>query len=590
MKSFLCFLFSFVVLCAAAGVNDAEPVSYQLVSGSQGQEVMMPARKGPVRPPLNARYQRPAGAYFSHLYAKNGKVGFNSVSYEFVQMKPYSNYTFHGIADSIGPETQFIWYLYDEYGSYYPWGRSQDLTVNFDAGVRLMPLFSVSDGSASDTYQWYNPSYGMMQVICPIKMLTAVTPSQLDAQDGMEYLLTSKSPSPHSYNNKSLFMSSEGAQPYGNNDVGWWFGKNGEHIDGMAQAFEKPSHSYLLKKVYLMMDENAVVNDNVTMYCKVYRLDEIPAYSDEGSVTLPETPGELVVSGKGVVSHQSLIENNGCVEFNLFDIKNGHEIEYYPTVDYPILVVIEGYNDQEAANLVDFTAFISTNTYTDEGFGELAYLKCPVNDSGGRFTGEYVWRGLNRFFYSRQMKTGLSIFIVADMPYLLFSRLDEQGEFIFDSDGGEMVRTIGGDTVEGIEFKTCLPPIDGDWSLSCRGEELPDWLNIELVDGEQDGEFNGFVTARVTAAPMPEGGVYREAVVRFEIPGAYQDYVFRQEAKMSPPDTDEPNFSTLNRMISIILGLPIDEADKHRYDLNDDGVINITDVNIMIEWILNIID
>ena len=44
-----------------------------------------------------------------------------------------------------------------------------------------------------------------------------------------------------------------------------------------------------------------------------------------------------------------------------------------------------------------------------------------------------------------------------------------------------------------------------------------------------DWDFDGHVMAMVTAAPLPEGVSYREAVIRFEIPGDYLDYTFKQE-------------------------------------------------------------
>ena len=44
----------------------------------------------------------------------------------------------------------------------------------------------------------------------------------------------------------------------------------------------------------------------------------------------------------------------------------------------------------------------------------------------------------------------------------------------------------------------------------------------------EDDEFTGIVRAYVTAAPLPDGVSYREAVIRFGVPGFYIDYRFSQ--------------------------------------------------------------
>ena len=112
--------------------------------------------------------------------------------------------------------------------------------------------------------------------------------------------------------------------------------------------------------------------------------------------------------------------------------------------------------------------------------------------------------------------------------------------------------------------------------------DLPDWLNIELVEGRENGHFNGIVTARVTADPLPNGVSYRNAVVRFEIPGDYEDYKFTQGKQQGYVDPLDPSIADVNAIINIILGAEPDP----KYDLNRDGTINIADVNVMIDIIL----
>ena len=115
-----------------------------------------------------------------------------------------------------------------------------------------------------------------------------------------------------------------------------------------------------------------------------------------------------------------------------------------------------------------------------------------------------------------------------------------------------------------IEFMSSWASADEGWWMSCGnyGDDIPDWLTIELTDGEKDGEFTGLVNAVVTADPLPDGVRYREAVIRFEIPGNYLDYKFIQGSSMPPPRPPQ------------------------NFDLNDDGRVNISDVNKLIDGIL----
>lgn len=539
--------------------------------------------------PHDAWYNRPAGAFYSHITAVNGVAEYNSVSNEYIMLKPYSDYTFHAMADNIGPETQFQWQCINEYGMVYNESYTRDLTVNNEVCWQQTPTLSVRNGGSSSDYSWYNPSNGMLPVICPIMMLTAVNPWQVSGQDDkIEYLLSSKSPAPHGRNDEGLFYSFDGLMPYGSNGQGWWLGKNASHVDGIAQAFEKPTHPYLLKKVCLMINNDAVITGDVTLTCKVYRLNEIPAYEAQESVRLPEVPGELIALGKGTVTPGTVTEKNGLVEFSLYRVDQANTVsaqECQLTVDEPILVVIDGYNEPEAAHLMDFTARASTNIMSDEGYGELAYVKCPVEDSEGDFSGDYEWRGLNHLLYNGMtMMTGLSIYIVAEHPYLQFL-IAGDGEYEFGAKGGMLRRQYGNQIIDGIKFLAWTPSESGEWTMVCNGEEeLPDWLDIELVDNKLQGEFNHTVTAQVTAEPLPVWLDSREAVVRFGFPGAYLDYKFiQQRAPGDYVDPDDPPIVIIHKLIEILIyGKPTIEGMKH-YDINQDGELTIADVDACIK-------
>ena len=150
------------------------------------------------------------------------------------------------------------------------------------------------------------------------------------------------------------------------------------------------------------------------------------------------------------------------------------------------------------------------------------------------------------------------------MPYLTFNYDEEDGEYIFPEEGGVMEKQFGDHTTRSIEFWSWVPSADGEWYVSCNGDDIPDWLTIEIEDRLEYGEFSGLVNAEVTAEPLPEGVQYREAIVRFEFPGAYIDYKFMQGTKIGP--NPPPHF---------------------QFDFNEDGEVNLGDVNSLIDAILH---
>ena len=304
------------------------------------------------------------------------------------------------------------------------------------------------------------------------------------------------------------------------------------------------------------------------------------------------------------------------IVFTLYGEEDGLEYEITPTIEDAIIITIDGYNDEGMENLANFSALISADTEVDEGYGELAYMKEGIyeieyNEQGDTifdedgnpktyFTGEYRWRGMNNRFSGGTLKmmSGFTVFIGVEHPFITFNSPLEDGEYTFPREGGKLVKNFeysdGVVTTEGIEFFSSTPSVDGDLWMTWNGEEeLPDWLEIELIDDyDENGDFSGLVTADVTAAPLPEGMDYREAVIRFEIPGDYIDYKFMQGNQVVPiyPEGDvngdgEVNIADVNGVIGVIQGG--EDTYEGRADVNKDGEVNIGDVNAIIAIILS---
>lgn len=489
---------------------------------------------------LKPYYLRPAGAFYSAFLAVNGVGWYSFGNYEFIQVKPYKDYTYYSVVNGADENDEMIWD--NTSGGVFSTCYSQNLTVKYGLEMTETPVFYLyhSDLNVDECFQY--PHFvpvgnGVVNNLNPAYIYSAVDASYLGDEDEYEFLLSSKTmcQSGRDGNLSTMFVTYNDAIPFGNNMYGRWFGKNGGHYDGMAQAFEKPTHPYLLKKVCVQTAGLECVAP-VELCCKVYRLDEIPAYRDDEPVELSGDFGDPIATGYTTVTSDTFDETYGLLTFTLYSHEEDDPelvYEINPTVDYPILVVFEDYNNPECDALRDFTCFVSADIHVDEGYGELAYLKCPVNDSEGNFTGEYVWKGLNNLFSTGEMKTGYTIFIVADQPYLAFSNNDD-GEYVFPRNGGLMDKypvhpqVYSDDVYHSIMFLSSNA--SEDWEITWNGSSvLPDWLEFEVEDMlDESGDFTDAVGVNVTAAPLPDGVGYREAVIRFEIPGDYQDYKFMQ--------------------------------------------------------------
>ena len=525
-------------------------------------------------------YRRPAGGFFCPEIAVGGTL--DGVFYAgIIFLKPYSEYTFYSKDNGYVEGGPYWWYFEGGEGDHLV--HQYDLTVTYGYGCQETPKISTSDMFYNYfQYPYFVGNNEQPEPLIRDESYTGMiysVPAIGDEEDDsrVDYLLSSKTFSPVGRNGDQTTAMTyySGAKPYGNNAYGWWFGKNGgsgkNRIDGIAQAFEKPTSPYLLKQV-VMDCAKLQVADQVDFMCRVYKLDRIPAYEENGRATLPDEPGELIVKGRATLTPETAAMTGNLVYFNLFGEEDGLEYDLWPTIDSPILIVIDGYNDPEMANLVDFSAMISSDMQVDEGFGELAYLKVGVTDDDGNLD-HYVWTGLNNFFTSGTMMTGFSIFIRTENPYLTFYYSADDGECTFPEEGASC----------DIKFWSWVPSADDEWEITCNGDDIPDWLSIELEDWTEGGEFSGVVNAVVTAKPLPEYTRYREAVVRFQFAGAYLDYKFMQGHVVDNPCfPGEITIAHVNCLIDLILNDMYDDC----YDLNGDGELTIADVNILIAYIL----
>ena len=573
-----------------------------------------PSRAGAQRP----FYRRPAGMFSSDLVVYDGVLQY--FNYPLFIAKPYTEYYWLGSAENPSQSTNYAWNLYPDnnfaVNQYIDYQSELYYSMPLSSWC-MAPEFVAyggridDDGVASETYQYSNfflnqdsegndysePYPGMVIAADNNTTFTNVWNSIFGYDDEdvvLQPLCSSKTTvfgGRYDDRDHFLFYSYYGAEPWGNNEFGWYFGKNASHIDGMAQAFEKPQRPYQLNNVYLCIDVyHYDVRADVTMTCKVYKLTDIPDYGDE-SVILPEVPGELVCTGEALLTPTTANETEGLITFNLYG-EDGSE--FAPIIDYPILVTVEGYNDPGMENLVDFYAYFTIDDQVDEGYGELAYIKVEKREYDENdepiYLGEYEWKGLNNYWEGLTMKTGLSILIGIDNPYITFDYEQEDGQYLFPAAGGSMQKTwLDGTLSNGIRFLTSCPSHDGSWRITCDGSEsLPSWLNISLIDIINATGFHG-VRANVSASALPSGMTYREAVVKFEIPGDYIEYKFMQGTQPMSYRGDVNadgivNISDVTQLIDILLSGAQGEPTA---DVDADGSVTISDVTNLIDMLLS---
>lgn len=493
-------------------------------------------------------YKRPAGAFPGFIVIDENHELLGYYNFTTLQVAPLLPYTFTGVANGTIGAPRFSWQVnridesnvlgyvnIDEVNSLdYDADNGQQFSLYYWGVQFETPVMQVTDDLDTYTYQMQSSLDDQPR---PVEVLP--WPSWKEVDRGYELLKSSSdlSYSPNAGEDYYPLTAYAGMTPYGNNENGFWFGKNagyhGTHVDGIAQIFEKPQHPYVLNEVVLYAYGLRVL-DNVEMKCRIYRIDGVPDYCDDASVSLPEVPGELIAVGTAHLAPQHT-DTEALISFALSVPRDDGLpwMEESITIDDAIMVVIDGYNDPEMAALADFTAMIGAEFHVDDGYGERAYLKVGKDDDQGNFDGHYQWRGLNNAFSTGEMKTGLTIFLTTELPFLTTEDATDPREYTFPATGGVMERSvIGSDgdsiTVSGLTIASWKPSTSNDFSITCIGGDMSSWLSIYPTDVYNQDEFNYRINVQIDALPMPEGTNRREAVVRFAIQGAYLDYKFVQ--------------------------------------------------------------
>ena len=468
---------------------------------------------------VTASYRRPAGAFY---YAMNKT--YNGYYMPILQVHPFQEFSFlNTTVASATPTYNWDVQLYSRTDKAYEWYTSdaENIALTTIYGeCDSVPVLTAKVGDVSDSFTINGYKMGgtssnpTISNTFPARIVSAATNDEVFSS--LEYPMLA---SAHYYASSTRTGSSyygwtyyTGAKDADGGTSGCWFGKNYSGYNLVGAAWEKPEHPYVLNKVYGRVGNVSVKSGaTVTLTCKVYKLDQLEAYNDTSCVIystedIAKLEDNLVATGTCTID-ASTAESQTLLEFPLVEDVEGITMETTPEIDYPILVVISGYDDSNVTSLT----FTITTDQEDEGFGELAYIGKATNGTPSAIY------GLHNFFKGgTEMHNGMSIFLDTETPFCVYNYTSETGETTFPAAGGSK-------SVEVYSYKKAE-----DWYITqTDGSDVPDWLEVSTADGEGDSE--GIVTVTVKASAYPsdqQGG--RRADLSLGFPGAHLTYVVRQ--------------------------------------------------------------
>ncbi len=456
---------------------------------------------------LQASYKRPAGAFYSNdVIDTKGEYAGSFYNHR-VWVKPFQAYTFVNTTTGASSAATYNWavqlYRSGEYGWYS--AKTKDLEgVSYNFEVDSVPMLQAKDGSASNVFFLKHQSYDRStKEYTPYSHMVMSVPDASMVKQGGFVSMSHDTSNPNGVEDlQYAFTYFSGATAYGDNAQGWWFGKNAgsgsiKSIDAFCSAFEAPTAPYALKQVAIRYT-NLSVTGKGTIKVNVYKQDSLPTYKADTRALI--TPGELIASGEVTVDAST--EDAGYLFVPLTEKDGDLTYEVTPTINSAILVEVTGYNSDP--NIKDFTMLITSNKQ-DEGYGELAYLKCVDAENN------VTYRGLCNFFKSgADMKAGASIGIVIDNPYMVYNFNNETGKYKFPSAGG----------AHDVQVFSYAP--SSDWVVTDQdGNDAPAWLGLTLTDSiGTDNEFSGLSHIKFNAQALPSDVKGRGAVLTFTYPGA----------------------------------------------------------------------
>ena len=298
-----------------------------------------------------------------------------------------------------------------------------------------------------------------------------------------------------------------GAKDADGGKEGCWFGKNYGGWNAMGLYVEKPAISYALRGLHVYYMAEGITGET-PLTADVYAATK----NEADSVIL----GDLLYTAKGTLAADAA--ERGFIDMPFFAEEDGLEYEVVADINQPIMIVLHGYENAQAST---FTMFI-TKDWCDEGYGQHGYMM-SVDDQGTPL----INVGLHEFFDAPLGITAPSIFLDVEWPIMIWNYTFEDGKYNFPKTGGAWQRTVGTTKFDAISVYSTKS--SEEWTVTTvDGQDVPEWLTLQVADVQEAGEFTGEVQIKATAAALPADVEGREAKVKFAVPGAELVYDFTQ--------------------------------------------------------------
>lgn len=486
--------------------------SAQMATPAQREAAKKVAKNATVK----AWYNRPAGSFYRSILSTGGS--FYSPAIMNPSWRPVTWPNASEGADS------YSW-SYEKYNSeikdFATYTSSEaDLTDSWIFESAYAPTLTATSGGATSTYQLFANYYDRntkettphegFAYFCPDPRGT-FEGSNLDCYVSPKLWAAGVREQSPGLSQGGGMVYLTGAKDADGGKEGCWFGKNYGGWNAMGLYVEKPAISYALRGLHVYYAAEGITGET-PLTADVYAATK----NEADSVIL----GDLLYTAKGTLAADAAEE--GFIDMPFFAEEDGLEYEVVADINQPIMIVLHGYENAQASL---FTMFV-TKDWCDEGYGQHGYM-LAVDDQGTPLN-KPGFIGLDDFFSVSLGTTAPSIFLDVEWPMMEWNYTFEDGAYNFPVEGGKLVKTPAeGYTFDYISvFSTKSSEL---WTvLTEDDQDVPEWLTLEIADVVENDEFTNEVQIEATAAPLPEGVSYREAKVKFSVPGASLVYNFSQ--------------------------------------------------------------
>ena len=416
----------------------------------------------------------------------------------------------------------YVW-KYDKYDtSVKDWveqtSTNVDITDNFLKCSMYAPTLTATGGGATSSYQLFSTyinqkthetkdHQGLTYYYDDPRAEFMSGENAVDCYLSPKYFCAGTREQPDMLKGRGGVITLTGAKDADGGKDGYWFGQNAQGWNGMALYVEKPASPYALRGIHVLYMYDQITGAT-PLEAKVYAVEK----DDKDNLIF----GDLIATAKGTLAADA--EDCGFIDLPLVEEEDGLQYEVVANIDRPIAVVFSGY---EKANTKGFRMVISTDC-VNEGYGQHGYM-CKIDAEG--YPTQCV--GLDQFFTSSLGYTAPSIFLDVEWPIMIWNYTFEDGKYNFPKTGGAWQRTVGTTKFDAISVYSTKS--SEEWTVTTvDGQDVPEWLTLQVADVQEAGEFTGEVQIKATAAALPADVEGREAKVKFAVPGAELVYDFTQ--------------------------------------------------------------